>query len=55
MDHLFSKKKIDKPRQDIRGYTNTTCARCTNSCTGGCASNCSVACTDYCHALASYA
>ena len=55
MDRLFSSKQITNSRQDIKGYTNTTCSHCTNSCTGACANSCAVACTDYCHAMSSLA
>ncbi len=50
MDRLFSNKKINKSRQDIKGYTfsgscPSNCAsECSGSCYGGCYGSCGYGC-----------
>jgi len=38
MDHLFSPKKIDNPKEDVAGYF----------CWNGCNSECGYSCDSYC-------
>lgn len=42
MERLFSIKKIGKLRQDVNGYS---CSTCDIACASGCATTCSGKCT----------
>ena len=48
MERLFSNKKIDKARQDIKGYCSTCDTACHTSCEFTCYIRCASSCTSSC-------
>ena len=59
MDRLFSNKKINKSRQDIKGYYCYTCdsycqASCTKTCNGSCTGGCKGTCIGTCNGVSTY-
>ena len=51
MERLFSNKKIDKARQDIKGYCISCDTACHTSCEGSCNTSCDYKCTHTCFAV----
>ena len=53
MDRLLSNTKINKSRQDIKGYCYTCDAVCKSSCANVCSYSCDSTCKNKCNSVAS--
>ncbi|EMS69579.1 AC3_0185 family rSAM-modified Cys-rich RiPP [Ruminiclostridium cellobioparum] len=52
MDRLFSNKKINKSRQDIKGYNGPGCMTCQHECGNNCVGGCTGTCEGNCNGCA---